>query len=272
MNNRTALVGDTGFVGSNLLNSHTFKWYAHSTNVKELYGLKPELLVYTGVTGTKWWANQHSEEDTEIINAAIKNIKEIEPQKLILISTIDVYDNLNGMDEDKEPNKNKLHIYGRHRLELERWVESEIEDYHIIRLPAIYGNNLKKNFVYDLINLIPSIIDGEIIQKLKKTMPEIEKYYIHTQENYFKLKSLSNYEYRTLRYQFIQNDINALIFTNHESEYQFYNLKYLWEDILKIIENDIPKINIVTEPIMASELYKTIYNSGFKNDKAHKIV
>lgn len=46
-----SLVGYTGFVGSNLAESHSFDGLYHSKNIEQAYGTKPELLVYAGVPG-----------------------------------------------------------------------------------------------------------------------------------------------------------------------------------------------------------------------------
>lgn len=52
MSKKTALVGYTGFVGSNLCRSASFDFLANSKNVQQLYGVKPDVLIYAGVTGT----------------------------------------------------------------------------------------------------------------------------------------------------------------------------------------------------------------------------
>jgi hypothetical protein len=41
--------------------------------------------------------------------------------------------------------------YGKHRRMMEEWVMSYYLDYHIVRLPALFGIGLKKNALYDLL-------------------------------------------------------------------------------------------------------------------------
>ena len=46
---KSALVGYTGFVGTNLNASYEFDGLYNSKNVKDAYGLEPKLLVYSGL-------------------------------------------------------------------------------------------------------------------------------------------------------------------------------------------------------------------------------
>lgn len=260
MMSKNFLVGHTGFVGSNIVKGTQFDMLSNSKNVKEMYDGCPELLIYAGVTGTKWYANAHEEQDKEIIESAIYNIKRINPQKLVLISTVDVYDNLNGTNEDYENDFSKLHVYGQHRLELEHWVMGEIKDYHIIRLPAIYGENLRKNFIFDLINYIPQIMTQNVFETVRTEFSDrygakLENYYRYDEDGFYNIKvDLNDTIKRELYHKFKEMDHNALMFTNAESEYQFYNLKYLWNHIKLTIDEKIKIINLVTEPLSANEI------------------
>jgi hypothetical protein len=33
-----------------------------------------------------------------------------------------------------------------------------VRDCHVVRLPALFSRNIKKNFIFDLINVIPSML------------------------------------------------------------------------------------------------------------------
>lgn len=259
MEQQIALVGDTGFVGSNLCESYHFNYRVHSANVKDMYGLHPDILIYAGVTGTKWYANRYPIEDQKVIWAAYENIKRIDPRKLILISTIDIYDNNSGMNESSCLNMEKLHTYGRHRAELEKWVKENIRDYYIVRLPAIYGKSLKKNFIYDMIHLVPKILPLEWMEVVIENIPNTRYYYEMDKNKNYKLKSLDKKEYIELRNVFKRSKINALNFTNSESEFQFYNLKYLWGHLKNVVKYEIREINLVTEPLKAVDIYSSVY-------------
>ena len=90
------LVGHTGFVGSNLKEQVHFDGLYNSQNISEAFSTNPDWLVYSGVRAEKFLANSAPETDFEIIEQAIDNIRKINPKKLILISTVDVYPNPGG--------------------------------------------------------------------------------------------------------------------------------------------------------------------------------
>ena len=152
-----AIVGYTGFVGSNLCSHHTFAGQYNSKNIKEAFGSRPELLVYSGVPAEMFLANKDPEGDLAIIKNAIENIKKIMPEKLVLISTVAVYPKPNGVDETDVIRTEDLSAYGKNRRYLEQWVEENVKDHLIVRLPAIYGIHMKKNFIYDYIHVIPAM-------------------------------------------------------------------------------------------------------------------
>ena len=85
------LVGHTGFVGNNLYRYGSFELGVNSGSVREAYGTKPDLCVYAGLRAEKYLANQQPEKDWQMIEQAKENIRMIKPQKLVLISTIDVF-------------------------------------------------------------------------------------------------------------------------------------------------------------------------------------
>lgn len=267
MRKKVYLVGSTGFVGNNLVENGCFDMMAHSTDVKNMYYHEPDILIYAGVTGTKWLANQNPDRDQENIESAKKNINLIKPKKLVLISTVDVYDNLNKTNEQSVICENNLHTYGQHRYRLEKWVESNCSDYHIVRIPALYGKDLRKNFVYDLINLIPMMLKDEDLKKIELRIANITKFYEKNNDGLNVLKAgIEPMRLADLRMKFVDITENALQFTNSNSTYQFYNLKWLWKDIQDTINNKIKVRNIVTEPIKAGDLYQCVVGRQWINN------
>ena len=263
---KTELVGYSGFVGSNLCTQYNFDGLYDSKNVREAYGTNPDILVYSGVPAQKFLANKEPEKDFETIKGAINNIIQINPKKVILISTIDVYKETNGINEDTKIIPEDLQAYGKNRFYLEQWVINNFSDYLIVHLPGLYGKNIKKNFIYDLINIIPSMIKKEKFQELIKQSNYLEDYYIEQNNGFYQCRNnLTQEEKKKLKKYF--NDINfsALNFTDSRGKYQFYNLSYLWEHIEKALKNNIKILNLATEPVSINELYKYIKNSDFTN-------
>ena len=183
-----ALIGHTGFVGSNLKNQFIFDHFYNTKNISDIKGKTFDTIVCAGVSGVKFLANQDPKKDFDDIESLIKTIQTVTFKKFILISTLSVYDN---------PADNG---YGRNRLYLENYIRNNYKDYLIVRLPGLFGKNLKKNALYDLLN--------------------------------------QNYQY----------------LPNKNSTLQYYNLDNLWKDINCALNNNIPVLNIGTEPIIFSEI------------------
>jgi hypothetical protein len=147
----TALIGNTGFVGSNLLRTKYFTHLFNSTNINQIVNHDFSEVVCAGVSAVKWQANLYPEKDFENINKLIGFLKKVSADRFVLISTIDVNSERIGIDESASSSLAHLDYYGRHRLLLEDFVRSQFENYSIIRLPALFGPGLKKNVIFDLI-------------------------------------------------------------------------------------------------------------------------
>ena len=148
-----AIVGYTGFVGSNMLQFYVFDNFYNSKNFEEARGKHFEEIIFCGIPAVKWFANKNPNEDTNIIEN-IKNIlNTITCDKFILISTIDVYNNTScSSNEESQINFLINHTYGKNRYLFEKYIEGKFENHFIIRLPALFGKGLKKNIIFDLIN------------------------------------------------------------------------------------------------------------------------
>ena len=135
-----ALIGHTGFVGSNILRQTKFDKCYNSKNIESIAGKEFDVVVCAGVSSIKWKANQNPSGDFINIQRLMDNLSRATFNKFILISTIAVY------------NTPADNVYGRHRLYLETFVENKFKDCLIIRLPSIFGVGMKKNPIYDLLN------------------------------------------------------------------------------------------------------------------------
>ena len=266
---KNSLVGYTGFVGSNLCSDKTFDMLYNSKNIEEAFDTKPENLIYSGIPAQKFIANKFPEKDFEIVKQAINNIERIKPKNLILISTIDVYKNPVNVDEDSEIKEKVLEPYGKNRYYLEKWVKENFENYLIIHLPALYGKNIKKNFIYDLIHVIPSMIKEEKFEQIVKRDGFIKAYYEKQENGFYKYTNTQNE--KNLRDYFEKIGFSALNFTDSRANYQFYNLAYLNKHIKKAMENNIKILNLAVEPVNVSELYKFIKKKEFCNEVLENI-
>lgn len=260
-----SLVGFTGFVGSNIYAAGHFDAVYNSKNIEEAYGTNPDLLIYAGLRAEKYLANSAPEKDLELIVQAEKNIEKINPKKLVLISTIDVFKVPKNVDENSEIDTVNLHPYGYNRYLLELWVRSNYPDALIIRLPGLFGKNIKKNFIYDYINLIPFMLKKTKFEELAVRDPELKRYYV-LQENGFYKVSVSDDKRELLKDKFRTLGFSALNFTDSRSVYQFYCLERLWQDIQIALDAGITLWHPATEPISAGELYKFLTGDEFVNE------
>ena len=260
-----ALVGYTGFVGSNIYAAGDFDAVYNSKNIKEAYGTNPDLLIYAGLRAEKYLANNAPEKDMELIYQAEENISKINPKTLVLISTIDVFKNPKGVDENTAIDIENLHPYGYNRYQLELWVREKYPDALIIRLPGLFGKNIKKNFIYDYINLIPFMLKEEKFNELAERDPELKDYYTPQDNGFYKV-NVSDDDKEVLKDKFRTLGFSALNFTDSRSVYQFYNLGRLWDDIQIALHNGIKLWHPATEPVSAGDVYKYLSGKEFKNE------
>ncbi len=260
-----SLVGYTGFVGSNIAVKGSFQGLYNSKNILSAYNTNPELLVYAGLPAEKFLANKDPKFDMQKIKGAIENIKAINPKNLVLISTIDVYPFPNSVDEDSAIDKAALLPYGFDRLYLEEFVEQNFRDYLIVRLPGLFGKNIKKNFIYDFIHFIPALLKETKYQELSVDSALIKKLYQDQGNGFYKCIA-SDAERTVLRKEFERVGFSALNFTDSRGVFQFYDLSNLWKDINMALAHDIKKLNIATEPVLISELYEVLTNKTFVNE------
>ncbi len=261
---KTAIVGHTGFVGSNLASLHRFDYCFNSGNICEAYDLRPDLLVYAGLRAEMFLANRDPLADLESVRRAAENIRRIAPYRVVLISTVAVYGNTFKRTEDTVMELGGLPAYGLDRYFLECYVQDNFKDSLIVRLPAIFGRNLKKNFLYDFIHIIPKMLKPEKYEKLSHR-PLIRDAYVLQDNGFYVCRDLGTEERKALKQAFLEDGFTAVNFTDSRSRYQFYNLAHLWEHITIALENGIRKINLVTEPVETGELYRYLTGHEFCN-------
>jgi len=267
------LVGYTGFVGSNLNRQHKFNSVFNSKNITEAFGSGPDLCVYAGVRAEKFAADRFPQEDLAHINETLENIKNISPKKLVLISTVDVIPSPQDKTvyEDTLYEADRLTPYGRNRLYLENELRKLYPAVLVIRLPALFGEGLKKNFIYDLINFIPAMLKKEKFEELSAKAPLLGDFYREGENGFYRLiTDISGNDRTMLKASFEKIGFSALNFTDSRSKFPFYNLKYLWDHIKILLDNEIKLAHMATEPVSAGEIYRAVYGKDFVNETMPK--
>lgn len=146
------LVGFSGFVGSSLLKQAPFEFLYRSTNMAEIKAKSFDTVVCAGAPAQKWIANREPEADRLKIEGLITHLMSMTCKTFVLISTVDVFKNPLGVDEDTPVNESGLHAYGLHRRALEKFVEGHFSRHLIVRLPGLVGPGLRKNVIFDFLN------------------------------------------------------------------------------------------------------------------------
>jgi len=201
----TAIIGHTGFVGSNIAARFTFHDFYNSNNIENIAGRQYSRIVCAGAPGLKWFANQNPEQDRSSINRLIKCLRRVEAEHFVLISTIDVFPKPIGVDEGSQIERAVLEPYGLNRFVLEEAVKEIFPSHLIVRLPGLFGSGIKKNAIYDLI---------------------------------------------------FEHNIEKL---NPDSQFQFYPLSSIVDDLKKAIEADLRLVHFATEPLTLSEVSTSIF-------------
>lgn len=255
---KIGLIGYTGLVGSNILNQiegkfEDIKLY-NSKNIKDIKGEKFDLLIIAGVSGNKSIANFDKIKDAENIAKLASELQNVKSKETVLISTIDIF------------NENSSY-YGINRKNLELNLKSykNLCNLHILRLPGLFGNGLKKNVIYDIKNLIPPFLKVEIFNDLSKKDSALKDWYKYNPDKKVYEVLLKN---ETVKKHFIDLGFTSLNFSNINSDFYWFNLNNIWKEISNVIDNNISEITIISDIITNSEIANicNIDKSLFKSD------
>lgn len=149
------LVGDTGFVGSFLSKQIDFSFSFNSKNIHEFSCVSNGCNIYLAcLSAKKWLVNQNTQDDLKNMFNIIDVLKNRIYENIYLISTIDVYcESPMGVNEDYIPKFSKI-SYGSNRYLFELMVKQYLvfKKIKIFRLPSLFGQGLKKNVLFDLLN------------------------------------------------------------------------------------------------------------------------
>jgi nucleoside-diphosphate-sugar epimerase len=151
------LIGNTGLIGTTLTKTTEFDLTFNSKNINkfnELVTKDGHEIYLSCLPATKWIVNKNLPSDLDNINNIINILRKRKYSKIVLFSTIDIYnDSPLGVNEDYKPNLGNL-SYGNNRHLFELMVKEYLESdkLNIFRLPALYNKYIKKNILFDLIN------------------------------------------------------------------------------------------------------------------------
>lgn len=148
---RTALIGYSGFVGSNIHAKQDFDDLYNTSNFDQIVGRHYDLVVSAVGRADSHRINQAPDEDRESLRRFAQVLQTVSIDELVHMSTVCVFDASDRCDEDTTSDAESLTPYGRHRLELERVLLDSFGAL-CIRLPQLFGPGIKKGLIYDLMN------------------------------------------------------------------------------------------------------------------------
>lgn len=273
---RAGLIGATGFVGGVLSRSVEFAGCYNSKTIARSEGESFDVLVCAGAPAVMWAANANPEADRANLESLACAMERISARHLVLISTIAVFDDSAAGYTEESARYETTKAYGRHRRELELRVLQR-DGAHVMRLPALFGPGLKKNFIFDLMNPVPSFLRREKLDALLAVLPSALGQALSRLYEPDPALGMMRLDRAALDVSGVRKEIEdgleriggtALAFTNSESRFQFYNLENLKSDIERTVESGLCVLNVCSESVGASELHAELRGRGYSNAAA----
>lgn len=270
----SALVGCSGFVGSTLQSFRPYSALYNSRNIDEIRGRSFDFLICAAAPATMWAANRDPAADKANLDALFSALSEVKVGRFVLISTIAVLGDVSAGYSEETSDFEHTKPYGRHRWELEQAVTRRFSTVHVIRLPALFGTFIKKNFLFDLINPAPSFLTPRIWDEVLSSVTSAEKRRLRT---YYVLddalgmwqlqrERLRSAEHRSeIESLFARLNRSARFFTNSSSCFQFYNMARLADDIDQTIRAGVKLLHLCPEPLEASVVCRALTGEDFSN-------
>lgn len=271
---RDCLVGSTGFVGQALLRARSFGECYTSANIADLPSRRFATLVCAAAPATMWAANANPAADKNNLRVLASAIRQAEADRVVLISTIAVLaDPAAGYTESSAAYATSK-PYGRHRHELEIELAEHCKQLYIIRLPALFGPGLKKNFIFDLINPTPSYLRADAFDRLSASLPAQASAVLHAVYCFDSTMAMWALDRDALAHSgaravferaLDQSDMTARNLTNGANRFQFYNIDRLAADIEWMVTADIPLLHACSEPLEADEVSRVLTGRKLEN-------
>lgn len=259
-----ALIGHTGFVGSSLRGQHGFAAGYTSATIAAAAGQDFATVVCAAAPGSMFEANRLPQRDAERIDALIAGLDRIRADRFVLISTIAVLARFDsGADEGTREFQQDL-AYGRNRRRLEQFCASRFDHCLIVRLPALFGPGLRKNFLFDLLNPVPAMLPAARLDELAGALPSplgqaLARLYARDAELGLMVLDRDALD-RSGKRPALDEALAALGasacgFTAPGSTFQYYPVERLWADIGTALAAGLDAVHLAPEPLSAAAIH-----------------
>jgi hypothetical protein len=272
-----ALIGHSGFVGGVLARQHMFKSCFNRSNIDSVVGLEFDTLVCAAAPGSMFTANREPERDRVQIEALIKHLDGVRVRRFVLISSIAVLaDFASGDDESTQAFRWEVG-YGHNRRMLEEFVENKFKNSLVVRLPALFGHGLQKNFIFDLLNPIPTMLTEAKLEALSGFMDRqlfnrlLAYFALNPGTGMLKLDRMAlNIDPAriVMEEELIIYGFSATQFHNPETTYQYYNMTRLWLDINVALHAGLSHIHLVSEPLEVAHIHRRLTGYDMRKNGA----
>lgn len=263
----TAVIGHTGFVGSTLMRTLPGAQGYNSRTVAQAEGTIFGTLYCAAAPGSMVRANKMPAQDAAHIDSLIASLHRMRAERFILISTIAVLERFDGGYTETHAAYQTSTPYGLHRRRLEVAVRRQFPNCLIVRLPALFGPGLAKNFLFDLINPLPSMLNTALYDtlitglsaRLRAALAAIYTY--DPQLGFFMIDRTvlaACPERMTLTEQADRLGVNAVRFHHHEARYQFYQMDRLKADIDLALDAGLDVIHLAPPPLQTATVYTAL--------------
>jgi hypothetical protein len=138
-----------GYIGRFIKKKFNIKKSYNSKNFTIIQNKKFNYIYLAAPSSIRHLANRYPKKDKKNIIRLINILKKVKCKKIICLSTIDTYSNLNSFELSRIKKKS-LSNYGLHRLILTEFIKKKFKNYLIIKLPSLFGAKSKKGFFKDL--------------------------------------------------------------------------------------------------------------------------
>jgi nucleoside-diphosphate-sugar epimerase len=143
------IIGPNGFVGSNVCEALKCEDIVliNKSNIDLCSSYDYSTLFICAGEARKWYVNCNVKEATQGMVNLYASISRYRAKKVVYFSSIDVYNK-----DYTENDGYSTEPYGVTKLVLEELITNIFENCVIVRLGALFGKGLKKNFLFDLLN------------------------------------------------------------------------------------------------------------------------
>lgn len=262
-----ALIGHTGFVGQTLSQQHHFPAQFNSATIHGSTGQDYATVVCAAAPGSMFEANRFPDRDAQAIDGLIDRLSRLRARRFVLISTIAVLDRFDGQATETTTAFQTGVAYGVNRRRLEVFCARNFKECLIVRLPALFGRGLRKNFLFDLMNPVPSMLPAARYEALRSALPQAVQALVAAVfapdpalgMYVLNRPALNQSVLRpALERAVTEAGFSALGFTHPESRFQFYDMTRLWADVQVAQAAGLCAIHLAPEPLAAGVVHQAL--------------